>query len=126
MNSLGLHLLLELRDCDKLILDNVEYIKESMVGAAREAGATILGENFYKFSPVGVTGVVLVSESHLCIHTWPEYGYAAVDIFTCGDSFRLHQAAQFIIKRLRCLASDITEVERGRINEVASSTVPFG
>jgi S-adenosylmethionine decarboxylase proenzyme len=71
LNALGTHLLLELRDCDPQLLDDLAYIREVMVSTAVEAGATIVGEAFHKFSPWGVTGVVAISESHLCVHTWP-------------------------------------------------------
>ena len=69
MEVLGRHLLLELGQCDPDLLDNVEFIEDSMVGAARESGATIIGQSFHKFTPRGVTGIVAIAESHLCIHT---------------------------------------------------------
>ena len=84
MDALGRHLLLELNDCNREVLDDLDYIRQAMRGAAEQAGATIVGESFHKFDPIGVTGIVAIAESHLCIHTWPEYGYAAADVFTCG------------------------------------------
>ena len=69
--SLGSHLLLDLEGCDPNILDSQTLIRDALISAAREAGATIVGETFHKFSPVGVTGVVAIAESHICIHTWP-------------------------------------------------------
>ena len=123
MNALGTHLLLELKDCNEEFLDNVHYIEEAMVGAANEAGATIVGQSFHKFSPRGVTGIVAIAESHLCIHTWPEHRYAAVDIFTCGRSFKPRKAAQLIIDRLHCASPSITEVRRGILSELAATTV---
>ena len=122
MNALGTHLLLELRQCDRDLLDNINYIKRAMVGAADEAGATIVGESFHKFDPRGVTGIVAIAESHLCIHTWPEHGYAAVDIFTCGSSFKPRKASQLIIERLRCAEPSITEIERGPLSKSATAT----
>jgi S-adenosylmethionine decarboxylase len=95
------------------LLDDIDYIKEAMVGAANEAGANIVGESFHKFSPRGVTGIVAIAESHLCIHTWPEHGYAALDIFTCGSTFKPQKAAQLIIDRLHCRRPEITEIRRG-------------
>ena len=118
--SLGTHLLLELKDCNPEILDDMEFIKQSLMGAAVEAGATIVGETFHKFSPVGVTGVVAIAESHLCIHTWPEYGYAAVDIFTCGESFDPKKAAKLLIERLESKNPELTQIERGMIQAMAS------
>ncbi len=111
--ALGTHLLLDLRQCDTELLDDVGYIREAMLGAADEAGATVVGQSFHKFNPRGVTGIIAISESHLCIHTWPEHGYAAVDIFTCGLGFKPNRAAQLIVERLRCAEPSITEVKRG-------------
>ena len=93
MNALGKHLLLELKGCDKEELNNTGFLKDALLVAANEAGATVLGESFHRFNPQGVSGVVIVAESHLFIHTWPEYGYAAADIFTCGNSVQPEKAA---------------------------------
>ena len=120
MDALGTHLLLELRDCNQELLDDVDYIEDAMLGAANEAGATIVGQSFHKFDPRGVTGIVAIAESHLSIHTWPEHGYAAVDIFTCGRTFKPQQAAQLIIDRLHCTQPSITEVKRGLISNAAA------
>jgi len=113
LNALGTHLLLELRSCDAQLLDNYEFIKQAMLEAALKAGATIIGQTFHKFHPIGVTGVVAISESHMSIHTWPEYGYAAVDVFTCGEAFNPHVAAQILVERLQCKLPSTTEVKRG-------------
>ena len=117
MTALGTHLLLDLRRCDPQLLDDIAYLKEALIGAAEIAGATVLDERFHKFTPVGVTGFVLISESHLCVHTWPEHAYAAVDIFTCGSTFKAQQAAELIIDRLRCQNPSIREIPRGSILE---------
>ena len=84
-----------------------------MLHAAEETGATVIGEIFHQFSPQGVTGVVAIAESHVCIHTWPEFGYAAVDIFTCGEGFEPIDAASLIIEQLESRSPEITEVARG-------------
>src|SRR5262245_53613659 len=86
MNALGRHILVEFNGCCPDILDDVSIIENSMVEAASKAGATIVQSSFHHFSPFGVSGVVVIQESHLAIHTWPEYQYAAVDLFTCGDT----------------------------------------
>ena len=73
----------------------------------------MLGESFHQFNPHGVSGVVIIAESHLCIHTWPEYGYAAVDIFTCGDSVQPGRAAEIIAGKLGSKDHSIIEMQRG-------------
>lgn len=84
-NALGNHILVEFMGCDPHIMNDVSSIERDMVGAAQLAGATVINSTFHHFSPYGVSGVVVIQESHLAIHTWPEYGYAAVDLFTCGE-----------------------------------------
>jgi len=78
MNSLGRHVLVEFFGCSSEILNDVPLIETSMLAAAKEAGATVINSVFHHFSPFGVSGVVVIQESHLAIHTWPEYRYAAV------------------------------------------------
>ena len=83
--ALGNHILVEFMNCDPKIMNDVAGIERDMVAAAQKAGATVINSTFHHFSPFGVSGVVVIQESHLAIHTWPEYGYAAVDLFTCGE-----------------------------------------
>ena len=82
--ALGNHILVEFMNCDPHIMNDVAAIERDMVEAAQKAGATVINSTFHHFSPFGVSGVVVIQESHLAIHTWPEYGYAAVDVFMCG------------------------------------------
>ncbi len=113
MNALGKHLLLELKDCDREVLNDLGFLKGILLTAASEAGATVLGESFHQFSPQGVSGAVIIAESHLFIHTWPECGYAAVDIFTCGDTVQPEKAAQKLIRELGAKSHSILEIQRG-------------
>lgn len=84
--ALGRQILVEFHECDHDSLNDVSYIEKSMLQATRRSGATIISHDFHKFSPHGVSGVVVIAESHVAIHTWPEYNYSAVDIFTCGET----------------------------------------
>ena len=122
-DALGTHLLLELNECDSGLLDELDLIETAMVDAAREAGASILGRSFHKFTPRGVTGIVAIAESHLAIHTWPEHGYAAVDIFTCGESFAPDRAAQLIIGSLKCRNPVTTTIRRGPVGSGAAAAL---
>ena len=85
MTALGNHILVEFMGCIPEVMNDVSVIEEAMVSAAEIARATVINSTFHHFSPYGVSGVVVIQESHLAIHTWPEYGYAAVDLFTCGE-----------------------------------------
>jgi S-adenosylmethionine decarboxylase len=119
LEALGRHVLLELGECNEGKLNDLEFVKSTMLNAAVETGATVIGEIFHQFSPQGVTGVVAIAESHVCIHTWPEFRYAAVDIFTCGDGFEPNDAAQLIIERLESRRPEVREVARGILNLTA-------
>jgi S-adenosylmethionine decarboxylase len=111
--SLGTHLLLEMAGCPSELLNDEEGIRRALLRAVMEANATILGSSFHKFSPQGVSGVVVIAESHLSIHTWPEFGYAAVDVFTCGDRAMPHKAVEHLIEVFTPTHYDLREMSRG-------------
>jgi S-adenosylmethionine decarboxylase len=113
MNALGRHILAEIYGCSFDILNNKEKIQKIMVEASLEAGAEVREVAFHKFSPQGVSGVVVISESHLTIHTWPELGYAAVDVFTCGESVNPWDACNYLTDKLKAEHMTATEVKRG-------------
>ena len=113
MYALGNHLLIELKECNPEILKNLKKVRSAMISAAREARATIIDVSFREFNPFGISGIVVIAESHLTIHTWPEYGYAAVDIFTCGDSIKSDIAASYLIEQFECKDPSILEMKRG-------------
>jgi len=113
---LGRHLLVEFYNCDSNVLNNVQLIEDIMCGAAVECGATIVQQNFHMFNPYGVSGVVIIAESHLAIHTWPENGYAAVDLFTCGDKCDPKVAFHYINERLHAGSAVYSELSRGMFN----------
>ncbi len=121
--ALGTHLLVELKDCNQEILKDLGKVKEALVSAAKHAKATIIDVSFHEFSPFGISGMVVIAESHLSIHTWPEYGYAAVDIFTCGDIIKPEDAAHYIIERFECKQPSIVEMKRGILS--LTEKLPF-
>lgn len=114
--SLGRHVLVEFFECSSEKLNDVQFIERTMIDAAREAGATIINSTFHHFSPFGVSGVVVVQESHLAIHTWPEFGYAAVDIFTCGDTVDPWRAYHLLMKALEAEHGAALEMHRGQMD----------
>ncbi|HCP08204.1 MAG TPA: adenosylmethionine decarboxylase [Candidatus Moranbacteria bacterium] len=113
MHALGTHLIVELRNCNPAILKDLVKARTALVSAAKEAKATIVDISFHEFSPYGISGVVIIAESHLTIHTWPEYLYAAVDIFTCGELIKPEIATEFIIKAFECKDPSFVEIKRG-------------
>ncbi|RLF09424.1 MAG: S-adenosylmethionine decarboxylase proenzyme [Thermoprotei archaeon] len=111
--ELGRHLILELYGCPPNILDDEETIKGVMVEAVKVANGNVCGTFFHKFNPQGVTGVVVISESHVSIHTWPEHGYAAVDVFTCGERMDPWKACEYIVKKFKPSNMNVLEIKRG-------------
>ena len=112
MQALGRHLLLELFDCDAEALNSLDTVKASMVEAAKRAQATIVDVVFHEFNPFGISGVVVIAESHLAIHTWPEYRYAAVDVFSCGEVLQPHVAADYLVEQFGAARASVVAVGR--------------
>lgn len=113
MNALGRHLLLELFECDLNAISDLKFVKNALVEAAKRAQATIVDVIFHEFNPFGISGVVVIAESHLSIHTWPEYQYAAVDIFSCGNTLQPEVAAKYLTESLGAKRTSIVEIHRG-------------
>lgn len=113
MNALGRHVIAEIYGCDFDVLNDLKKVEEIMVNAALEAGAEVREYTFHKFSPQGISGVVVISESHLAIHTWPELGYAAVDVFTCGEKVNPWDATNYLKKMFGAEHMEAQEVKRG-------------
>ncbi|GAB6181415.1 adenosylmethionine decarboxylase [Desulfotomaculum defluvii] len=113
---LGVQLMAEVWECDPEKLNNLKTVEEIMVGAARKANAEIREVVFHRFEPQGVSGVVVISESHLTIHTWPELAYAAVDIFTCGEHVDPWIALENITQEFNAEEINVMEITRGMKN----------
>lgn len=118
MKALGRQIVVEYYGCNPDNLNDVAYIKRAMRDAALASGATIVQEAFHLFNPHGVSGVVVIAESHLTIHTWPEYGYAAVDLFTCGDDVDPEHAFDHLKAALGAETFSAIEMKRGVLNIV--------
>jgi len=118
LEALGKHLLLELIDCDAGLLNDIEYLRKVVSDTARQIGATVIKDSFYQFTPQGVSGVLIIAESHISIHTWPEYRFAAVDVFTCGDVIDPTDAVGPFVEKLKATSSSYIEMKRGMGNAV--------
>ena len=97
---IGKHCILELYNCSSQKLDDEAFLRSTITHAVQQAGATLLQLISHRFDPQGVTGLALLAESHLSIHTWPESGYAAVDVFTCGDHTMPERACHELVQAL--------------------------
>lgn len=116
MKELGKQLVIELYGCDNNIINDINLIERIMIDAAKKAKATVVDYRFHKFSPHGVSGAIIIAESHMAIHTWPEYGYCAVDIFTCGDLTDNPAALELMKNELKADYYSVIEMKRGILN----------
>jgi len=113
VEPVGHHYIVEGSGCNPEVISRVEEVEQIMVRAAEVADVQVWAISFHRFSPNGVSGVVVISESHLSVHTWPEVGYVALDIYTCGDQAKPEAAVQHALKAFGASNMHITEVTRG-------------
>jgi S-adenosylmethionine decarboxylase proenzyme len=123
LEALGRHSIIEYYGCPSDVMNNLELIEQAFLTAARKMGATIVASEFHQFNPYGISGMVIISESHLSIHTWPEYGYAAVDIFTCGEVIDPEVAHGILREAFQSTQESVIEMRRGVLN-VPAGTLP--
>jgi len=119
-DPLGQHYIIELYECNHSVLDDLKSVRDTLMEAARIAGATIIGEKFHRFSPQGVSGVVVIAESHLSIHTWPELGYAALDLFTCSHGMDIQAALDLLKRSFQPQDMDVHFMKRGVLKKSRS------
>ena len=117
MKTLGRHLLIELYDCNPKVISDVRKVEDIMVGAAKAAHATIVDAVFHNFNPNGISGVIVIAESHLSIHSWPEYNFASVDIYTCGSTVDPWKAYRYLEKNFGAKNITVMEMKRGLLHK---------
>ncbi len=115
--TFGRHVIVDFSGCDFEKLADLNFIKETMEQGVIKSKATIISSKFHKFSPTGVSGIILLAESHASIHTWPHEGYASMDIYTCGEHIMPETAFQYIALELKAKVSHITFIDRGLKND---------
>jgi S-adenosylmethionine decarboxylase len=113
MDTLGRHVIAELDGCDAAVISEPELVRKHLVDAARRAGATVISEQTFEFKNGGVSGFVLLAESHISIHTRPEHDYAAIDIYTCGDHTMPDKGAIHLADVLGATQIRMTSMARG-------------
>lgn len=113
MPSIGTHIVLEMYDCPPEVIDDLTRVRQAVREAAAAARSTLLHEAAHSFEPQGVTALGLLAESHISVHTWPELGYAAADVFTCGDEARPRAACEHLARALEAGRHEIRELARG-------------
>lgn len=108
----GTHCILEVYGCPAEALNDAERIQQALRDAARVAESTLLDEVCHQFQPHGVTALALLAESHISVHTWPETGYAAIDVFTCGEHTKPEKACVYLVEALQAGTYTLQTVAR--------------
>jgi len=113
--TLGNHFLLEFHGCPYSTLANVSYVEEHLLNAAKVSNSHIIRTLFHQFQPYGVSGIVVITESHISIHTWPEYNYAAIDLFFCSDDVFPERAIEYLKEAFNPENVEIKQFKRGEV-----------
>ena len=121
--TLGWHIIAEFEQCSRSSIDDIEYVEKHLNESAKIAGATIVKSVFHKFAPQGISGVVVIEESHFAIHTWPEHNYAAVDMFTCSEDMDYDKALVYLKEKFGCKVFKHQVIKRGENVVTQSSEV---
>lgn len=114
MPTAGRHCMIELWGCPAGVLDDPTLVREAMLAAVAASRCTLLSECAHRFTPQGVTIVGLLAESHISIHTWPEHGYVAADVFTCGEQGEPEAACLALVRVLAATRHELRTIERGQ------------
>ena len=114
-HPVGRHLLVDMHGCNPDLLKRVDFISETMHEAAKRSKATIVGKMFKQFEPWGVSGVIVIAESHISIHTWPELGLASVDYYSCSEMPNMDAAVSYLASTLRATKIQVVALDRGNL-----------
>jgi S-adenosylmethionine decarboxylase len=113
--TFGDHYLVDLHGCDAELIAAVQPTEEALLLAATRCGSTIIEHHFHQFSPQGVSGIILIAESHISVHTWPENGFVAVDIFTSGNRMKPEIAIDILQETFQAERVDVVCMARGKL-----------
>lgn len=111
--SIGIHIIADLKGVESGKISSVEEVRKIMEGAVKAGDLTKIRSHYHQFTPEGVSGIILIAESHLSFHTWPEYGLVTLDIFTCGPTEKAETAFEYIIDKVSPQTVEYKEIERG-------------
>jgi S-adenosylmethionine decarboxylase len=116
VQSLGNHLIVELYECHRELINDARSVEDALINAVNISGAKMVQSVVHEFNPHGISGVVVIEESHFSVHTWPEYGYCALDIFTCGDEIDYYSALHYLKQEFKAKNLSVTEMKRGMLD----------
>ena len=110
---LGHQTTVDLYGCNQQLIDDLSFVEKHLLAAASLAKLTIVNTTLHKFSPIGVSGVIVIAESHIAIHTWPEHGYVALDFFTCNEAYEIEKSISYLQAVFQASSFETTELKRG-------------
>ncbi len=125
MQTLGFHTLVELYGCNSSKIDDTQLVETTLIEAAKIANLSVVNTTIHHFNPIGVSGVIVIKESHIAIHTWPEHNYVALDFFTCNASYELKNALNYIKTIFEAKEVEVKEVKRGLIPNPSKQEIPL-
>lgn len=114
---LGKHALIDIYDVESKYIDDIPEIENIIRKCCLDANLHVVDSNFFKFDPIGLSGVVFLSESHIAVHSWPEHNFISVDAFTCGENMKPQEVCKLIAKELGSNNYNIKIIDRGTFNE---------
>ena len=109
------HQIIELYECDIGVLENSEYVKNTFCEAVKRSKATVVAEKYHNFNPYGLTGVAVITESHISIHTWPEHRYVAVDVFSCDNKINHKEILKYLKVNFFSSKTKTKSIKRGKV-----------
>lgn len=109
----GTHTVVDLINYNTEHIEDIEYVKDVLISSAQEVGLHVVDSLFYKFEPIGISGVLILSESHITIHTWPEYKFVALDAFTCSKNIKPENFCKLLAQKIGASIVNIKNLERG-------------
>jgi len=118
MEYLGRHLIVELYGCDYDRINNLEYVENTLKEATKLGNMHMVNSFFHKFGEVGVSGVIVIEESHISMHSWPEFKYLALDIFACGENVDIEKSLSFLLRKFEASKYSASEIKRGNKKEM--------
>ncbi|WP_196889777.1 adenosylmethionine decarboxylase [Aureivirga sp. CE67] len=115
---LGFETAIEFYGCDSELIDNRDFIEEILLKTAEILNLTVVNTTIHKFSPIGVSGVIVIAESHIAVHTWPEHGYVAIDFFTCNQTYNYEEGISYLKEVLQASFFEKKEIRRGDLETI--------
>ena len=110
---------IEFYGCPSDLIDDVVQIKQILIDVAEHINLSVVNTTIHRFSPIGVSGVVVIKESHIAVHTWPEHGYVAIDFFTCNQSYEIEKAIVYLFDKLEAKAKEVVSLKRGNMSTIS-------